>query len=66
MQAVYHVGQHVVVNIGGCVENRTEGVITSIKNRPELVTYEVDFPAYGSTDTRIERFYMAQDLIPVG
>jgi hypothetical protein len=57
-------GQRVAVNIGGCRENRTEGTITSVKQRPELTTYEVDFPQYDD-DHRIERFYMAQDLTPV-
>ena len=64
MQPVYRVGLHVAVNIGGCVANRTEGVIASVKERPELITYEVDFPEF-SADTRIERFYMAGDLVPV-
>jgi hypothetical protein len=62
MEPTLKVGQHVAVNIGGCRENRTEGVILSIHRRPELITYEVDFPGYRK-DTRIHTFYMAQDLM---
>lgn len=64
MQPVYRVGQRVALNIGGCRENRTEGVITSIKSRPELITYEVALATLAS-DGRIEAFYMAQDLTPL-
>ena len=34
MEPVFRVGQKVVVNIGGCRGNRTEGVVTAIKQRP--------------------------------
>jgi hypothetical protein len=64
MEALYSVGQRVLVNIGGCLENRSEGVITSIRFRPELTVYEVAFIPY-LTDGRIPVAYMAQDLTPV-
>jgi len=64
MDAVFSIGQRVAVNIGGCRENRTEGVITQIKYRPELTTYEVAFPGLAS-DGRIETHYMAENLTPV-
>jgi hypothetical protein len=64
MEPVYQVGQKVAVNIGGCVGNRTEGVIASIKRRPELITYEVHFPEFGH-DSGIEQFYMAELLTPL-
>ena len=64
MERAYRVGQKVAVNIGGCPENRTEGTIASINRRPELTTYEVDFPEYWK-DGRIATFYMVQDLIPL-
>jgi hypothetical protein len=63
MEQVYRVGQRVAVNIGGCRENRTQGVIRSIRERPHLTTYQVDFPQY-RRDSRIEAFYMADDLLP--
>ena len=61
MGTVFQVGQKVAVNIGGCRDDRTEGVITSIKTRPELTTYEVRFPEYGD-GVGIPRFYMAEYL----
>jgi hypothetical protein len=64
MEPLYQVGQKVAVNVGGCVENRSEGVIASVKRRPELITYEVRFPAYGD-GTGIEQFYMAEHLTPL-
>lgn len=65
MERRYAVGQKVAVNLGGCVENRTEGVIASIKERPELVTYEVRFPEHGRDGVGIERFYMWEQLTPL-
>jgi hypothetical protein len=64
MESHYAVGQKVAVNIGGCAENRTEGVIIAIRSRPALDTYEVHFPGYRK-DPRIDTFYMAADLIPL-
>lgn len=61
MEPVFHVGQHVAVNIGGCAANRTEGVILSIRQLAELTTYEVSFPEY-RPDPRIDTFYMAAAL----
>lgn len=65
MEPLYRVGQKVAVNVGGCVENRSEGVIASVKQLPALTTYEVRFPEYGD-GTGIERFYMAEYLTPLG
>lgn len=64
MDPVFAVGQPVTVDIGGCIGNRTRGVIRSIKQRPELTTYEVAFPEYWD-DARIETFYTAEALTPV-
>ncbi len=64
MEPLYRVGQQVLVNIGGCLENRTPGVVTSVKTRPELVTYEVRFSEFAG-DHRIASFYMAEDLTPL-
>ena len=64
MEHVFQVGEKVAVNIGGCVENRTVGVVRSVRRMPELTTYEVDFPEY-RMDTRIEAFYVAELLTPV-
>ena len=61
MESVIRVGQKVAVDIGGCRENRTEGVVRSVRERPELTTYEVLFPQYGET-TGIDKFYMAEAL----
>ena len=64
LQPRWRVGQRVAVNMGGCPENRTEGVIRSIRERPELTTYEVDFAGYRN-HTGVETFYMAPALIPL-
>ena len=64
MDPTYRVGQKVNVDIGGCPENRTEGVIVAVKLAPALTTYEVTFPSV-ATDGRVATFYMAHDLIPV-
>jgi len=64
METVFSVGQQVAVNIGGCVENRTVGVIRSIRQLPELTTYEVDFAEYPK-DSWIASFYMAEALTAV-
>lgn len=63
-KSLFHVGQRVAVNIGGCPENRTEGVIVSIRELPMLTTYEVQFDGYRSTEG-IDTFYMAEALIPL-
>lgn len=65
MQPVFVVGQQVLVNIGGCVENRTMGVIRSIRQLPTLTTYEVDFADH-QRGNRVESFYMADALTPAG
>ena len=64
MEPAYQVGQTVAVNIGGCFGNRTEGVIRSIKQLPDLTTYEVDFPEFRK-DPQIAKFYMVEDLVRV-
>ena len=64
MHAHYAVGQKVAVNIGGCVENRTEGVIAAIRHGTDLEMYEIDFPSY-RRDRRIEKLYVPEELIPL-
>jgi len=64
MGTILRVGQQIAVNVGGCEENRTEGVIRAIRQLPDLTTYEVDFPGYRK-DTRIDTFYMAEALTPL-
>jgi hypothetical protein len=64
MQPVFKVGQKVAVNLGGCAENRTVGVVRSIRELPSLTTYELELPGYGRT-SGIEVFYMAEALTPV-
>jgi hypothetical protein len=64
MEAIYRVGQKVSVDIGGCPENRTRGVVTSVRRMPALITYEVDFPEFPH-DPQIEKFYMAEYLHPI-
>ena len=53
------------MNIGGCLENRTVGVIRSIRQLPSLTNYEIRFPEYDS-DGRIPAFYLAEALTAVG
>lgn len=60
----FRLGQRVAVNIGGCVENRTEGTIHSIRALPELTLYEVRFSGY-ARNPQMETLYMAGDLIAV-
>jgi hypothetical protein len=64
MARTYRVGDRVTVNVGGCVENRTEGVIRSVRNGPFLTTYEVGLPEFGD-DGRVEALYMAHDLAAI-
>jgi hypothetical protein len=64
VEPVFQVGEKVAVNIGGCIENRSVGVVRSIRRMPELTTYEVDFADYRA-DARIEAFYVAELLTPV-
>jgi hypothetical protein len=61
MEPEYRVGEKVTVDVGGCVANRTEGVVVSVLQRPELTTYEVDFPGYRA-GPGLDRFYMADRL----
>lgn len=60
----FRVGQRVAVNIGGCTENRTEGVITAIHTMPTLTTYEVRFDGYDS-HAGVDTVYMAEGLAPL-
>jgi hypothetical protein len=60
MEPVFRIGQRVAVNVGGCAQNRTEGVVRSIKELPQLTTYQVFFPELGSVG--VEPYYVA-DLI---
>jgi hypothetical protein len=57
-------GQRIAVNIGGCPENRTEGVITAIHTLPTLTTYEVKLDGYGS-HAGVDTIYMADVLTPL-
>lgn len=61
MPPVFKVGQQVAVNIGGCAENRTVGVVRSIREAPALTTYEVGFADH-PRKCGIETFYMAEAL----
>lgn len=65
MEPEYRVGQKVAVSINGIPGERTEGVVISVKRRPELITYEVHFPTYGD-GVGIPTFYMAEYLVPLG
>ncbi len=65
MEPQFKVGQRVAVNIGGCPGNRAEGVVASIRQLPELITYEINFPEH-QHDSRIDTFYMAEYLTPLG
>jgi hypothetical protein len=60
----FRVGQRVTANLGGCAENRTEGVITAIHALPTLTTYEVRFDGYDS-HAGVETIYMADGLTPL-
>ncbi len=64
-KSLFRVGQRVAVNMGGNAENRTEGVIRSIRELPTLTTYEVQFDGY-RTNAGIDTFYMAEALSPLG
>ena len=64
MEPVFRVGQKVAVNIGANPANRTEGVITAIHPRPELITYRVRFPSY-PREAGIDTVYMAEYLTPL-
>jgi hypothetical protein len=63
-KSLFRVGQRVSAEIGGCRENRTEGVITAIHSLPTLTTYEVRFDGYRSHEG-IETTYMAAGLTPL-
>jgi hypothetical protein len=57
----FRIGQRVAVNVGGCIENRTFGVIRSIRERPALTTYEVALAEHRG-DVRVATFYTAESL----
>lgn len=57
----FRVGRRVAVNVGGSEENRTEGVIASVRELPSLTTYEVRFDGYRSHEG-VDTFYMADAL----
>lgn len=63
-KSLFRVGQRVAANLGGCPENRTEGVIRAIRELPTLTTYEVEFDGYGS-GVGIDTVYMAEALTPL-
>ena len=63
-KSLFRVGQRVALNLGGCTENRTEGVIHSIKRLPMLTTYEIQFDEYGA-GVGLDTFYMAEALTPL-
>lgn len=65
MDPVFHIGQKVAVEIGGCAENRTEGVVRSVQQLPQLTTYEVHFPEFRTQDG-VPSYYMAEALTPLG
>jgi hypothetical protein len=60
-KSLFRVGQRVAVNLGGCPENRTEGVITAINELPTLTTYQLRFDGYGS-HAGVDTGYMAEAL----
>ena len=60
-KSLFRQGQRIAVNIGGCPENRTEGVISAVHALPTLTTYEVRFDGYESHDG-VDTIYMAEAL----
>jgi hypothetical protein len=63
-KSLFRVGQRVAVNLGGCVENRTEGVIHAVRQLPTLTTYELRLDGYDSY-AGVDTVYMAEALTPL-